>query len=115
MSYEDPLDLDQQDVDDARRRATSLLAIENEEADFLWLMRGPRGRRFVRRVLDQAGVFSTSYRHNAMAMSMAEGQKQVGYWILHMCRELCQSEYQTMMQETKNVRDRAVAGDRSET
>ena len=103
MSDHDPLDLDEQEKRDDIRRASSLLAIENDVAGFVWLMSGPKGRRFVRRLLDQTGVTLSSFCPNAMEMSKREGRKQIGYWIRDLIEEHCPQDYHTMMQEKKNV------------
>jgi hypothetical protein len=113
LSDHDPFDLDQQELRDDLRRASSRLLSENEDSDFVWLMSGPRGRRIVHRLLDRAGVFRTSFHPNAMEMSKQEGTKQTGYWILAQIDRLCSAEYVQMIQEHKD--GRAVAGNRSES
>lgn len=99
MGDYDPTDLDgiQHDADLQRRAAK--LAIENEDADFVWLMAGPKGRRVVRRLLELTGVFRTSFSANAMQMAQQEGRKQAGYWLLDQIQRLCPDDYHTMMQE----------------
>lgn len=106
VSTYDPFDLDQLESDDDLRRVASQLESETEEADFVWLMSGPKGRRFVKRLLDRVGVFRTSYRPNTMAMTMAEGAKQPGYWILDQIMSLCPDDYNTMLQENKKCQSR---------
>lgn len=113
MSDHDPFDLDEQSMRDDIRRVASKLSNETDDADFVWLMSGPRGRRIVRRLLDRAGVFRTSFHPNTMEMSRQEGAKQTGYWLLAQIDRLCPRGYTTMMQEHRD--GRAVAGDRSDT
>ena len=113
LSDHDPFDLEEQDTRDDIRRVASKLSGETDDADFVWLMSGPRGRRIVRRLLGRAGVFRTSFHPNTMEMSRQEGAKQTGYWILSQIDRLCPGEYTTMMQEHKD--GRAVAGNRCES
>lgn len=113
LSDHDPFDLAEQELRDDIRRVASKLSSENDDADFVWLMSGPRGRRIVRRLLERAGVFRTSFHPNTMEMSRQEGAKQTGYWILSQIDRLCPGEYTTMMQEHRD--GRAVAGNRSES
>jgi hypothetical protein len=103
VSDRDPYDLDQQELDDDLRRTAVKLDSEADDADFAWLMSGPRGRRFVRRLLERARVFQTSFHPNTMQMSLQEGEKQMGYWILGMIERLCPEDYHTMMQEKRSA------------
>ena len=111
VSDHDPYDLEQQELREDIRRVGAQLSSEADDADFVWLMSGPRGRRFVRRLLDHAGVFRSSFQANTMQMCLVEGQKQGGYWLLEMIDRLCREEYTTMMQEKRD--GRTVAGNRS--
>ena len=113
MSDYDPTDLEQQAADSDLRSATAQLATESDDAGFVWLMSGPKGRRFVYRVLDRAGVLRTSWVPNALQMSMLEGQKQVGYWLFDMIQRLCPEGFNTMMQENRKNGRGTVAGHRS--
>ncbi len=99
MSNYDPLDLRSQDRSKAERELRERLARENEEADLKWLMGNKRGRRVIWRLLDQAGVFRSSFNTNAMTMSFAEGHRNYGLRILGMIHTQCPELYPTMMKE----------------
>jgi hypothetical protein len=99
VSNYDPLDLRSQDRSKAERELRERLARENEEADLKWLMGNKRGRRVIWRLLDQAGVFRSSFNTNAMAMSFAEGHRNYGLRILGMIHTQCPELYPTMMKE----------------
>ena len=99
MSNYDPLDLCSQDRSKAERELRERLARENEEADLKWLMGNKRGRRVIWRLMDQAGVFRSSFNTNAMAMSFAEGHRNYGLRILGMIHTQCPELYPTMMKE----------------
>lgn len=78
------------------------LARENEEADIKWLMGNKRGRRVLWRLLDQAGVFRSSFNTNAMAMSFAEGNRNYGLRMLALIHSQCPELYPTMMKENSS-------------
>ena len=99
MSNYDPLDLRSQERSKADRELRERLARENEEADMKWLMGNKRGRRVIWRLLDQAGVFRSSFNTNAMTMSFAEGHRNYGLRILALIHSQCPELYPTMMKE----------------
>ncbi len=99
MSNYDPLDLRSQERSKAERELRERLARENEEADIKWLMGNKRGRRVIWRLLDQAGVFRSSFNTNAMTMSFAEGHRNYGLRILGLVHTQCPELYPTMMKE----------------
>ena len=80
---------------DLRERITR----ENEESDVKWLMSSKRGRRVVWRLLDQAGVFRTTFNTNAMSMAFAEGNRNQGLRLIAMIHALCPEQYPAMMKE----------------
>ncbi len=99
MSNYDPLDLRSHERSKADRELRERLARENEEADIKWLMGNKRGRRVIWRLLDQAGVFRSSFNTNAMTMSFAEGHRNYGLRILALIHSQCPELYPTMMKE----------------
>jgi len=99
VSNYDPLDLRIQERSKAERELRERLARENEEADIKWLMGNKRGRRVIWRLLDQAGVFRSSFNTNAMTMSFAEGHRNYGLRILALIHSQCPELYPTMMKE----------------
>ena len=99
MSNYDPLDLRSQERSKADRELRERLVRENEEADIKWLMGNKRGRRIIWRLLDQAGVFRSSFNTNAMTMSFAEGHRNYGLRILALIHSQCPELYPTMMKE----------------
>jgi len=102
VSNYDPLDLRGQDRSKAERELRDRLAKENEEADIKWLMGNKRGRRVLWRLLDQAGVFRSSFNTNAMSMSFAEGNRNYGLRTLALIHEQCPELYPTMMKENSS-------------
>jgi type IV secretory pathway TrbL component len=63
-----------------------------------------RGRRIVWRMLDQAGVFRSSFNTNAMTMAFAEGSRNQGLRMLAIIHASCPEQYPTMMKEQTDER-----------
>ena len=105
MSDYNPLDLKSQQKSKDTKKFAEKIDRQNEESDIKWLMSSKRGRRLVWRLLEQAGVFRSSFNTNAMAMSFSEGNRNYGLQILNLIHTLCPELYPTMIKEQKNVRD----------
>lgn len=102
MNNYDPLDIKGQDKAKADKDALDRIARESEESDVRWLMGNKRGRRILWRLLDQAGVFRSSFNTNALSMSFAEGNRNYGLRTLAMIHSLCPEHYSTMIKEQTN-------------
>jgi hypothetical protein len=100
----DPLDIKSQERAQADRELRERLDRENEEEDIKWLMSDKRGRRLLWRLMDQAGVFRSSFNTNAMAMAFAEGNRNYGLRILSTIHAVCPKQYPVMMKENTNER-----------
>ena len=105
MSEYNPLDLKAQQKSKDSKKSADRIERQNEESDIKWLMSSKRGRRFVWRLLEQAGVFRSSFNTNAMAMSFGEGNRNYGLQLLNLIHTLCPELYPTMIKEQKNVRN----------
>ena len=104
MSEYNPLDLKSQQKSKDNKKFEDKIDRQNEEADIKWLMSSKRGRRFIWRLLEMAGVFRSSFNTNAMAMSFGEGNRNYGLQLLNQIHTLCPELYPTMIKEQKNVR-----------
>lgn len=102
MNNYDPLDIKGQDKAKADKDALDRIVRESEESDVRWLMGNKRGRRILWRLLDQAGVFRSSFNTNALSMSFAEGNRNYGLRTLAMIHSLCPEHYSTMIKEQTN-------------
>lgn len=49
-----------------------------EAADLRWLMRQRPFRRFMWKLLDECGVYRTSFSRDALVMALLEGRRDVG-------------------------------------
>ncbi len=104
MSSYDPFDIRSQDQAKAERELRDRLERENEGEDIKWLMSDKRGRRVLWRLMDQAGVFRSTFNTNAMAMAFAEGNRNYGLRVLSLIHTLCPKLYPVMMKEQSNER-----------
>ena len=105
MSNYDPFDLDGQAETQDDKDLKSRLARETEESDLKWLMSSKRGRRIAWRLLDQSGVFRSSFNPTAMVMAFNEGNRNFGNRTLAMIHQHCPELYPQMMKEAVNGRD----------
>jgi hypothetical protein len=72
-----------------------------EIADLKWLMSNKRGRRFVHRLLERAGVWRLSFNTNALSMAFNEGTRNEGLRLLAQLTEHCLDRYSEMLKEQK--------------
>lgn len=67
--------------------------------DIRWLMDHPAGRRFVTGLLDESGVFRTSFHTDPAVMAMREGRKQIGYRLTGDLLEFAPEGYMQLLKE----------------
>jgi hypothetical protein len=104
LSNYDPLDLKAQERGKSDKDMQLRLLREAEESDVKWLMANKRGRRIVWRLLDQAGVFRSTFNTNSMQMAFAEGNRNYGLRLMAMVHALCSEQYPLMIKESMNER-----------
>lgn len=101
MPSVNPLDYTAAEHAQAEAEKRDRLAAEIEIDDLKWLMSNKRGRRFMRLLLDRAGVWRLSFNTNALAMAFAEGQRNEGLRQVGMLNEHCPERYAEMLKESK--------------
>lgn len=74
---------------------------DGEVEDFLWMMGDKRGRRFIWRLLDKAGVFRSSFTGNSNTFFL-EGQRNIGLMVLDEIHSNCPDLYVTMLKENSS-------------
>lgn len=104
MSQYDPLDLKGQERAQEDRELRERVSRDSEGEDIKWLMSDKRGRRMLWRLMEEAGVFRSSFNTNAMAMAFAEGNRNYGLRILSLIHAICPRQYPVMMKENTNDR-----------
>jgi hypothetical protein len=90
-------------VEDAQHALAERAKFEGELeiADLKWLMSNKRGRRFVHRLLERAGVWRLSFNTNALSMAFNEGTRNEGLRLLAQLTEHCLDRYSEMLKEQK--------------
>ncbi len=101
MSYSDPLDIRSQERALAEAEERAALASQIEVDDVKWLMSNKRGRRFVARLLERAGVWRLSFNTNALTMAFNEGTRNEGLRLLAQITAHCPDRYAEMLKESK--------------
>lgn len=100
----DPQDIEAQTQAQADRQTARKLDQDSEESDLKWLLSSRRGRRIVWRLLDQAGVFRSSFSQNAMQMAFNEGNRNYGQRTLAQIHTHCPELYPLMVKEQSDGR-----------
>lgn len=95
---QDPIDPDtEQALDSAQAEAKRKR--QREVDDLKWIMGHAQGRRFVARLLGEAGVHRTSFNHSAGVMSFNEGKRHIGLVILADVLEHAPAAYMMLLKE----------------
>lgn len=95
----DPLDLEGQAASETALTERQRIARENEIGDLVWLMSIKRGRRVVRRLLEQAGIYQLSYRDSALETAFNEGQRNAGLRLMAAITANCPEQYALLLKE----------------
>jgi hypothetical protein len=103
VSSADPLDLPAQLHAREEKVERARLAQRIEISDLKWLMTDKRGRRFIWRLLEQAGVFQSSFSPNNAVMAFNEGKRNYGVWMLAQINAHCPESYIVMAKEAKEL------------
>lgn len=69
--------------------------------DWKWLMSTPRGRRIVWRLLEECGVYRSSFTGNSETF-FREGERAVGLRILALIGAECVDDYAKMVAEQRD-------------
>jgi hypothetical protein len=98
---DDPTDLKRQEREAEADEAVARERRRKELDDLRWLLGHPQGRRIVSRVLDEAGVFRSSYNHSGSLMAFNEGRRHIGLWMTAELMEASADGYLKILKEFK--------------
>lgn len=102
----DPHDLAGQRLRSERERARDEERANRLIADVKWLMSGPRGRRFLRALLDETGVpHGEVFHENPYVMAKTAGRQSVGRRFYQLILEHAQAEFPLLLKEDNVDRD----------
>ncbi len=97
----DPTDLKRQDREADAEEAVARDRRRKELDDLRWLLGHPQGRRIVSRLLDEAGVFRSSFNHSGSVMAFAEGRRHIGLFLTGELLEASADGYMKVLKEFK--------------
>ncbi len=94
-----PTDIEQQEALRREEQERARVLQQQEMDDLKWLMNAKRGRRFIHRWLERAGVFQLSFNTNAMTMAFNEGRRNEGLALTNRLMAACPEQWALMMKE----------------
>ena len=95
----DPVDTALLEAARAEESERTKVELQTEIGDFKWIMSNKRGRRYIRRRLEQAGVFRLSFTTDPHVTAFNEGQRNDGLKVLAMLMEHAPESYALMLSE----------------
>lgn len=101
MNGYDPTDLHDQELRAKQANDKAREELQLEVADFKWIMSNKRGRRFIWRFLERAGVHRNAYTSDPYDHAFAAGCKNEGTRVLAMVLEHAPDAYVLMLSEHK--------------
>ena len=102
MSEEhNPVDLDANQARDEQDHLVEVKAKRDEFEDWTWLMSDARGRSILWRILEQAGVYRTTFAVEPTLTAFNEGKRSLGLQSLATAMEHAPQQFFIMSQEAK--------------
>jgi hypothetical protein len=100
-TYNDPTDLKRQERDAEADEAVARETRRKELEDLRWLLGHPQGRRIAGRLLEEAGVFRSSFNHSGSLMAFNEGKRHMGLYLTGELIEASADGYMKVLKEFK--------------
>lgn len=96
--------MDDQKALDEQARADKLASLQMK-TDVRNLMGTAAGRRVVWYLLEQFGIFRTSYSSEALAMAFSEGRRSAGLEVMALVCAFCPEQYDKMAREARETNE----------
>ena len=112
MNQFDPLDIRSQEKATEEQLVKAKLLAQTEAEDTKRLMGNKWGRRIMWRLLEQTGVYRSSFTGNSETF-FREGMRNVGLVLLAQIHEICPDQFAVMLKEQKDVRNNPDDGRRN--
>lgn len=77
----DPTDLKRQEREAESEELAARELRRKELEDLRWLLGHPQGRRIATRMLEEAGVYRSSFNHSGSVMAFNEGKRHIGLFL----------------------------------
>lgn len=100
-TYNDPTDLKRQEREAEADEAKARERRRKELEDLRWLLGHPQGRRIVTRLLEEAGVFRSSFNTSGSVMAFSEGRRHIGLFLTAELLEASSEGYLKVLKEFK--------------
>lgn len=97
----DPTDLKRLEREAEAEQAGAIDRRRKELDDLRWLLAHPQGRRITSRLLDEAGVFRSSFNHSGSLMAFNEGRRHMGLFLTGELMEASAEGYFKVLKEFK--------------
>lgn len=104
-TYDDPTDLKRQERDAEAEEAGARERRRKELEDLRWLLGHPQGRRIVTRLLDEAGVYRSSFNHSGSVMAFNEGKRHIGLFLIAELIEASPDGFMKVLKEHGRTKD----------
>lgn len=91
------------DEDEVELQSKQALVERQMADDFLWLMNDKRGRRIIWNQMVRAKVFHTTFDTHGGRMSLNEGMRQHGLYLLGEINRLCPDLYSKVVAENNQT------------
>jgi hypothetical protein len=104
-TYEDPTDLKRQERDAEADEAVVRERRRKELEDLRWLLGHPQGRRIAMRLLEEAGVYRSSFNHSGSVMAFNEGKRHIGLFLTAEFLEAAPDGFMKVLKEYGKTKD----------
>ncbi|MFZ9370244.1 MAG: endopeptidase [Limnohabitans sp.] len=104
-TYEDPTDLKRQERDAEAEEAGARERRRKELDDLRWWLGHPQGRRIAMRLLDEAGVYRSSFNHSGSVMAFNEGKRHIGLFLTAEFLEASPDGFMKVLKEYGKTKD----------
>lgn len=101
----DPTDLKRQEREAESEELVAREARRKELEDLRWLLGHPQGRRIAMRLLDEAGVYRSSFNHSGSVMAFSEGKRHIGLFLTAEFLEASPDGYMKVLKEYGKTKD----------
>lgn len=95
----DPTDLRGQERDAEADEAVARENRRRELDDLRWLLGHPQGRRITARLLEETGVYRSSFNHSGSVMAFNEGKRHTGLFLTAELLEASSEGYMKVLTE----------------
>lgn len=96
----DPIDLSGQEAQARQSKQLKQFERAKEIEDFAWIMSDAKGRRFMWRLLEMAGVYRSSFTGNSTTF-FNEGMRNVGLMLIGEIHAVAPDAYAQMLKENR--------------